>query len=62
MIPSDYEFNDSVDAIYMIEYIDTKDDPTSFKESMRNIDSSKWLMAMDHETKLVSTNMVWDLV
>jgi hypothetical protein len=62
VIPSDYEVNDSVDAIYMIEYIDTKDNPTSFKESMINIDSSKWLMAMDHETKSVSTNMVGDLV
>jgi hypothetical protein len=36
-------------------------DPTSFKEAMRNDNSSKWLEAMEDEIKSMSINKVWDL-
>ena len=36
-------------------------DPTSFKESMRSVYSSKWQEAMQVEMNAMNTNNVWDL-
>jgi hypothetical protein len=36
-------------------------DPTSFKEAMRSVYSSKWLNAMEDEMRSMSVNKVWDL-
>jgi hypothetical protein len=36
-------------------------DPTSFEETMRSDNSSKWLETMKDEIKLMSANKVWDL-
>ena len=36
-------------------------DPTSFKEAMRSAHSSKWLEAMQDQTKSMNTNSVWDI-
>ena len=38
-----------------------KDDPTSFEEAIRSVNSSKWTAAMEDETKSMSANKVWDL-
>ena len=38
------------------------DDPTSFDEAMRDIDSAKWLEAMKCEMDSMYQNQVWDLV
>jgi hypothetical protein len=52
-IPNDYE-------VYNSEEVQMEDDPTSFEEAMRSEYSSKWLDAMEHEIKSMSTNEVWD--
>ena len=38
-----------------------EDDPTSFEEAMRSVNSSKWTTAMEDEMKSMSANEVWDL-
>jgi hypothetical protein len=38
-----------------------EDDPTSFEEAMRSVNSSKWTAAMEDEMKSMSANKVWDL-
>jgi hypothetical protein len=53
-ITDDYE-------VYETEEFQMGDDPTSFEEAMRSDHSSKWLKAMEDETKSMSTNKVWDL-
>jgi hypothetical protein len=37
-------------------------DPASYEEAMRSAHSSKWLEALEDETKSMSSNDVWDLV
>ena len=34
---------------------------TSFEKAMRDVHSSKWQEAKEHEMKLINTNDVWDL-
>ena len=53
-ISSDYE-------VYNIEEVHMEGDPTSYKEAMRSVHSSKWLEAMKDEMKSMSSNGVWDL-
>ena len=38
-----------------------EDDPTSFEEAMRTVNSSEWTAAMEDEMKSMSANKVWDL-
>ena len=38
-----------------------EDDPTSFEEAMRSVNSSKWTTTMEDEMKSMSANEVWDL-
>jgi len=38
-----------------------EDDPTSFEEAMRSVNSSKWTTTMEDEMKSMSANKVWDL-
>jgi hypothetical protein len=38
------------------------DDPGTYKEAMISLNSSKWLEAMKHELRSMSSNEVWDLV
>jgi hypothetical protein len=47
--------------VYVSEEIQMEGDPTSFKEAMRSVHSSKWLEAMLDEIRSMSTNRVWDL-
>jgi hypothetical protein len=53
-ISDDYE-------IYVSEEIQIEGDPTSFKEVMRSVNSSKWHEAMEDEMRSMSANKVWDL-
>jgi hypothetical protein len=53
-ISDDYE-------VYVSEEIQMEGDPSSFKEAMRSVHSSKWLEAMEDEMRSMSTNRVWDL-
>ena len=53
-ISDDYE-------VYNSEEIQMEDDPTSFEEAMRSVNSSKWTAAMEDEMKSMSANKVWDL-
>jgi len=46
---------------YNSEEIQMEDDPTSFEEAMRSVNSSKWTAAMEDEMKSMSVNKVWDL-
>ncbi|KAH9750809.1 Integrase catalytic domain-containing protein [Citrus sinensis] len=39
-----------------------RDDPTSYEEAISDIDSKKWLEAMDLEMDSMRTNQVWTLV
>jgi hypothetical protein len=57
IIVDDYddEIYISEDVIYMSEDIYTKGDPTYFEEAMRSPVSFKWLMAMQDETRSMST-------
>ena len=47
--------------VYNSEEIQMEDDPTSFEEAMRSVNSSKWTAAMEDEMKSMSANKVWDL-
>jgi len=47
--------------IYNSKEIQMEDDPTSFEEAMRSVNSSKWTAAMEDEMKSMSANKVWDL-
>ena len=38
-----------------------EDDPTSFEEAMRTVNSSEWAAAMENKIKSMSANKVWDL-
>ena len=38
------------------------EDPTSYKEAIKSINSSKWQVAMEDELSSMSSNNVWDLV
>ena len=53
-ISDDYE-------VYNSEEIQMEDDPTSFEEAMRSVNSSKWTAAMEDEMKSMSASKVWDL-
>ena len=48
-------------GVYNSEEIQIEDDPTSFEEAMRSVNSSKWTAAMENEIKYMSANRVWDL-
>ena len=39
-----------------------KEDPKTFKASIENENSNKWLDAMKHELESMATNEVWDIV
>jgi hypothetical protein len=54
-IPDDYK-------VYNIEIDHMEGDPASYEEAMRSAHSSKWLEALEDETKSMSSNDVWDLV
>ncbi|KAK1687082.1 hypothetical protein QYE76_047930 [Lolium multiflorum] len=50
---------------YMSEDVDDigkVEDPTSFKEAIKSLNSSKWQIAMEDELKSMGSNDVWDLV
>ena len=53
-ISDDYE-------IYNSKEIQMEDNPTSFEEAIRSVNSSKWTVAMEDEMKSMSANKVWDL-
>ncbi|KAK1613670.1 hypothetical protein QYE76_019187 [Lolium multiflorum] len=38
------------------------EDPTSYKEAIKSLNSSKWQVAMEDELKSMGSNNVWDLV
>ena len=38
------------------------EDPTSYKEAIKSMNSSKWQLAMEDELKSMGSNNVWDLV
>jgi len=38
------------------------EDPTSYKEAVKSMNSSKWQLAMEDELKSMGSNNVWDLV
>ncbi len=48
--------------MFIHEEVDHGDDPTSYKEAISDIDSSKWLEAMKSEMDSMHKNQVWDLV
>ena len=49
-------------GVYNSEEIQIEDDPTSFEEAMRIVNSSKWwTAAMENKIKSMSANKVWDL-
>ena len=50
-ISDDYE-------VYNSKEIQMEDDPTSFEEAMRSMNSSKWTAAMKDEMKSMSGNKV----
>ena len=47
--------------VYNSEEIQMEDDPTSFEEAMRSVNSSKWTAAMEDEMKSMRANKIWDL-
>ncbi|KAK1666037.1 hypothetical protein QYE76_054196 [Lolium multiflorum] len=50
---------------YMSEDVDDigkVEDPTSYKEAIKSLNSSKWQIAMEDELKSMCSNDVWDLV
>ncbi|KAK1662939.1 hypothetical protein QYE76_051098 [Lolium multiflorum] len=50
---------------YMSEDVDDigkVEDPTSYKEAIKSLNSSKWQIAMEAELKSMGSNDVWDLV
>jgi hypothetical protein len=64
-ISNGYEVYISVDResdeIYMSEEIDAEGDPTTYEESMRSENSSKWVLAMEDELESMRLNKVWDI-
>ncbi|KAK1643583.1 hypothetical protein QYE76_061388 [Lolium multiflorum] len=51
--------------IYMSEDVDDigkVEDPTSYKEAIKSLNSSRWQIAMEDELKSMGSNDVWDLV
>jgi len=50
-IPDNYE-------VYNSEEIQMEDDPSSFEEAMRSVNSSKWTAAMEDEMKSMSANNI----
>jgi hypothetical protein len=65
VIPSDYEVYTSVDTkndeIYVSEDIDAEGDPTTYEETMRSLNSSKWGSAMEDELESMRMNKISDL-
>lgn len=65
VIPKDYEVYEFEEIenneVYVSEDIDTKGDPTAYKEDMRSHNSSKWYYAMKDESESMKLNEVWDL-
>lgn len=61
MIPNDYEVYISEDMVYISEHMDTKGDPTSFKEATRSPNSSKWLITKEDGMTLSCFNQVLGL-
>ena len=53
-ISDDYE-------VYNSEEIQMEDDPTSFEEAIRSVNSSKWTAAMEDEMKSMSANNVGNI-
>uniref|UniRef100_A0A8R7UUE6 Reverse transcriptase Ty1/copia-type domain-containing protein n=1 Tax=Triticum urartu TaxID=4572 RepID=A0A8R7UUE6_TRIUA len=53
-ISSDYR-------VYNTEIAHMEGDPTSYEEAMRSPHSSRWVEAMEDETKSMSSKDVWDL-
>lgn len=47
--------------IYISEDIDSKGDPTTYEETMRNPSSSNWFFSMKDELHSIRMNKVWDL-
>ena len=47
--------------VYVSEEIQMEGDPTSFKEAVRSVYSSKWQEVMEVEMNSMNTNDVWDL-
>ena len=47
--------------VYNSEEIEMEDDPTSFEEAMRSVNSSKWTAAMEDEMKSMSANNVGNI-
>ena len=54
------QFSDDYE-VYVSDKIQMEGDPTSFKEAMRSVYSSKWQEAMEVEMISINTNDVWDL-
>ena len=48
--------------IFLLGDTNHKDDPTSYEGAISDIDSKKWLEAMDLEMNSMRTNQVWTLV
>ena len=57
-IPDDYVTYMSED----VNDIGKVEDPTSYKEAIKSMNSSKWQVAMEDELKSMASNDVWDLV
>jgi hypothetical protein len=38
------------------------EDPTSYKQAIQGLNSSKWQIAMEDELKSMGSNNLWDLV
>ena len=53
-ISSDYE-------VYIVQDMNSEEDPVTFEEAMKSPHSSKWRAAMEDEMKSMRTNKVWDL-
>ncbi|KAH9752839.1 hypothetical protein KPL71_014867 [Citrus sinensis] len=60
--PERYGFLHQMNDIFLLGDTDHRDDPTSYEEAILDIDSKKWLEAMDLEMDSMRTNQVWTLV
>jgi hypothetical protein len=58
VIPNDYVVYKSEDVIDIAKM----DDPTSYKEAMKNENSPKWHEAIEEELRSMCSNDIWDLV
>ena len=54
VISSDYE-------VYIVQDMNSEEDPVTFEEAMKSPHSSKWRVAMEDELKSMKENKVWDL-